>query len=77
MGSKSLENLFLSLKIAGFDDEKRVLEEYVFDENFFMFSIFINALYILNKDIDLYLQERNLFLSFKLAAFDDELKRVL
>ena len=77
MGSKSLENLFLSLKIACFDDEKRVLEEYVFDENFFMFSIFINALYILNKDIDLYLQERNLFLSLKLAAFDDELKRVL
>ena len=42
-----------------------------------MFSIFIHALYILNKDIDLYLQERNLILSLKLAAFDDELKRVL
>ena len=46
--------------------------------HFFYFLIFYkngHVIYILIKDINLYLKDHNLFLSLKWAAFDDKLKK--
>ena len=78
--TNNLKNLssFLSLKWAAFDDElKRKWKSMSLMRFFYLLNFYQHGhvLYILIKDINLYLEDLIFFLLSKWAAFDDELKK--